>query len=298
MAFNVDALSQYVNVNSKEIAMKAIANSQTAKLLMANGAVQAGVKGKSAILASEQDVVLQDGSTCGRSASGTVTLSNKFIEAHPIVSYLDLCPKSLWNTYFNQFLAQGQAPSEEFTSEFAAKIMDNRAALIAAENEKLMWKGDTSLTGVTNLNRFDGYVKQITGTTINVTGATIVEKLQMVWRKTPAEQREKADWRIFISEDAYADYLITLANKNIYKPTDDNTVFGTTAKFEVVAGLNGVGKVYATRISNLRMAVDGTDDSDKASLEFSIETKKHYLDFAYALGVAVVIDSEIGVAAI
>jgi hypothetical protein len=298
MAFDVSALSAYVQNNSREIAMKAIANSQTAKLLLANKAVQAGVKGKAAILAMDQDVVLQSGANCGRTPSGTITLSNKTIEAIPLASYVDICPKSLWNNYFNQFLAEGQSPKEEFSPEFAGKIMDERASLIAFENEKLIWRGNTSLTGSTNLAKMDGFVKQITGTTISATGSTIVEKLQTVWKNTPAEQREKEDWRIFISEDNYADYLIALANKNIYKPTDDKVVFGTTAKFEVVAGLNGVGKVYATRITNLRMAVDGTDDADKASFEFSNETKKYYVDFAYALGVAVVIDSEVGVASI
>ncbi|MFL5810203.1 MAG: hypothetical protein ACJ749_11825 [Flavisolibacter sp.] len=298
MSFDVTALSTYVQNNSKPIATKAVAGSKTAKLLIDNKQVQVGVKGSANILKMDADVTFQDGSTCGRSALGATTLSDKQITVKPIKDVQDFCPKSLYNTYFATMIAQGQNPeNESMDAAFAASIMEYRAAKVANAVEVILWQGDTASSNA-NLNKFNGLLKQISTASDKIalteTGADIIAKLQNIYTQMPVAVRKAQDFRIFIGEDMYDSYLIALAGKNIFKPTDDVTLFGTAAKLEVVPGLNGTNKIVAGKISDLQLGLDGTDDADRAVLKYSMETEKWYMDFHFAVGVAAVYTSQIG----
>lgn len=303
MAFDISGLQEYVARSSREIAMKTIAGAETAKMLIDAGAVQVGVKGSADILRMSNDVTIQSASTCGRTPLGNTVLSTKKITVAPLKEEQDICPKSLYSTQFAYVLSKGQNPqSETFNSEFADKLMNDRAALIASKNEVMLWKGDTGLTAGTdylNKNKIDGIVKQITtgGTSsywfvTGVTGSTTVEKLQSFYSKCSVDIRTKEDFRIFIGQDLYDSYLIDLAGKNIFKPVDDKTLFGTTAKIQVVSGLNGTNEIVGGRVSGLHLGIDGEGDSDFTELVYSVETKKWYQDFHYALGVSVIFPSE------
>ncbi|GAA4326216.1 hypothetical protein GCM10023184_14780 [Flaviaesturariibacter amylovorans] len=299
MPFDVTGLSAYVANNSKAIALKAVANATTAKLFIENGAVQSGVKGSAAILKMDTDANFQDGSSCGRTAVGNTTLTSKTITVKPISDYQNVCPKSLHNTFFASMLAKGQAPEESFTPEFAAYLMDVRSKKIAAAVEVMLWNGDTALTGTTNNKHINGIMKQVgAGVALTATGSTLIAKLQAAYLGMPVEVRQAEDARIFIGEDKYAEYLVALANANIYKATDDMVLFGTTIKLQPTAGLNGKNKIYIGRISNFQLGLDGESDMDSAELRFSNETKQWYLDYNFSVGVAVVDETEVGVASI
>ena len=94
------------------------------------------------------------------------------------------------------------------------------------------------------------------------------------------------------------EYTVALANANIYKPTDDFKLFGTSLTIVPTPGLNGSGKLYAIRLSNMQLGLDGEGDSDSAELRYSIENLQWYQDFQFAVGVAVVRPTEVGVASI
>jgi len=291
MAFDISALGSFVANNSKEYAMKSIASAKTAKALIDSKNVQFGVKGTAAILKLNSDVTLVDGGVCGRTGGSTIALSNKNIVVKQIADEANICPATLWNTFFADSVAQGQTPQQELLPVFADAIMNERAMKIAAVNEKLLWQGDTSLTGATNYKRIDGILKSVTGST-SATGTTIVEKMQTFFLNQDVDVRGQEDFVIAIGEDVYAEYKVALAGKNIYQPTDDMTLFGTVAKLFVCAGLNGTRKVVGIRWSNLQLGLDGQGDSDKAEMRYSTETKNWYQDFAYALGVAVIWSEE------
>lgn len=300
MSFNPQSLETYVQDASREIATKAVTEAKTASLLISAGAVTAGVKGSALILTMEADTQFQDGSACGRSPLGGVTLGDIKVAVAPIKDEQDFCNKTLYNSWFSQMLAKGQNPeTETLDASFAQSIMDNRAAKIAEGNEKLLWQGDTALTGANNMKYIDGILKQVSGNTELVeTGSDIVAKLQSLYKQYNVTVRKQADFRIFIGEDMYDDYLIALSNANKFKEGAVGTLEGTTAKFEVVPGLNGTGKVVASRISNFHLGIDGTDDSHKAELRYSMETKKWYQDFHWAIGVKVIYADQVYVATI
>lgn len=298
MSFDVSALSQYVENNSKQIVTKCITGAQTAQLLIQNKSVQSGLKGASALLKMDSDVNFLDGSTCTRTSLGTTTLTNKTITVVPIKDNQDLCSKTLWNNYFNQFLLAGETPQEQMDSQFAQSIMDYRAKKISTTVESMLWQGDTTIpssAATANYRFINGILKLHTsggGSSLAATGSTVVEQLQNVFMNTPIAVRTQDDFRIFIGSDILAKYNLALAAKNLYQPTTDNTLWGTTAKIFAVDGLNGTGKVFASRISNIVLGLDGVSDMDKAEFRYSIETTKYYVDFAFGIGVALYNESE------
>ena len=291
MAFDITGLGSFVQNNSKQYAMVSIASAKTAKALIESKNVQFGVKGTAAILKLNSDVSLVDASSCGRTGGSAVKLSNKNIVVKPIADEANICPATLWNTFYANSVAQGQSPQEELLPIFAESIMNERAAKIAAVNEKLLWQGDTSLTGSTSMARIDGIGKQITSG-VTVTGTTMVEKMQNLFLASNVDVRNQEDFVIAIGQDVYAEYLVALAAKNIFRTTDDNSIYGTTGKFFVTSGLNGTRKAYSVRWSNIQLGLDGEGDADKAELRYSVETKNWYQDFLYSLGVAVIWSTE------
>lgn len=288
MGFDITNLDSYVQNSGKEYALKAVASAPTAKALIESGNVQFGVKGTVAILKLNSDVNLV-AAGCSRTGGSTVTLSNKNLTVKQISDEANLCPPVLWNRFYADSISKGSSPQEELIPAFAQTIMSDRAAQIAATNEKLIWQGDTSLTGATNMKHIDGVAKQVTyNASSAATGSTIVEKLQNFFLNCDSDVTSQDDFVIAVSTQIYNEYRVAMAGKNIYQPTDDMTVFGTTAKFHVTSGLNGSRKVFGLRWSDLQLGMDGESDADKAEIRYSIETKNWYQDFAYGLGVTVV----------
>lgn len=301
MAFNVTELSDFVEAKSLEYSTLSVRNAQTAKLLIDSGNFQANVKGSAAVLKLDVEANFQDGSTCSRTALGSVKLSDTTIEVASIADYQNLCPKSLYNTYYAKMLSEGQNPEAEFDMAFIDDIMLKRAENIAAEVEVMLWAGDKSLSGSNNNKYIDGILKQIPagGTAsyleLSTTGADIVLKLQAAYNSMPVEVRNKEDFRIFVGEDVFDEYSIALANKNVYKPVEDFMIFGTRAKLVPTSGLNTTDKIVAIRLSNLQLGIDGRADADSATMYFSQETKNWYQDFNFSVGIKVIRTSEAGI---
>lgn len=303
MGFNISALPQYVDQTSKTLLVDTVFGNQTATVLKNAGSVTLGVKGQYALQLLSTDVALQNSTGCGRTPSGNANFTQAIITVYPLKDEQNLCPKPLENAWMVQYLTKGQTYTEAL---FANEIMQARAAKIAQENEKLLWQGDTvAQSGSTTLGKFDGFIKQIgagayiplTGGTI-ASGATVIEKLQAAFLATPSKITEQADAVIFVGTDVFNEYNVALANKNIYKPTEDHYLFGTSMKLVPVDGLNGTRKIYIGRLRSFQMATDLLGESEKATMEYSIETQNIYMDFHYALGVKPVYVNEIGVATV
>lgn len=298
MAFDVTNLQAVASQYSKETATKAVAKAKTAKLLIDAGQVTTGVKGTARINKMDATVVFQDGSTCGRTPLGSTILSDKNITVKPIKTIENICSRALYDTYYASLLSVGSNPETEFgDSQFAQKVMDMKAAMVASQVEKLIWQGDTTLTGTNNMKWINGLIKQITGAThiaLTPTGSDIIAQLQSVYTAMPIDVADSDDFRIFMGKDTFNAYVIAMAGKNIFRPVDDMTIFGTTGSIEVVPGLNGTGAVIATRLQDLHLGIDGVGDEEKAELRYSAETENWYLDFHFAVGVAAVYPEQIG----
>ena len=280
MSFDKTNASKYVEaVSDKIIVSGVIGGSETAKELIDSGNVQFGVKGEANILKMDADVNIQSGDSCsGRNPLGDVKLSDAKIVVTPLKDTKNLCSRTLYNTHF---------AFEELNEKFAQFIMELRAKLIAGTNEKMLWQGDTDSTTIAlNLRRIDGILKKLSGATA-ATGADLVLKLQSIVSASDVDLMSNDDFYLFMGRDTYNSYRIALANKNIYQATDDNMLFGTTVKIKVVSGLNGTGKVVASRLSNFQLGLDLQGDSDVAKLKYDENSENWFQDFYYALGIGV-----------
>lgn len=303
MSFNKDNASAYVAQNSKEIAIKSVTESKTAKLLIAAGSVQFDVKGSAKVLKADADSVFQDGKACGRTAMGDTKLSDKNISVAYIADKQDYCPKDLINTYYQFAVKPGAQPDQDIDAAVAQQFSDMRASKIAEKVEQLIWHGDVSLTSNNTLKWYDGAVKQIlAGSYISVThdyGETdIIKKLQQSYLKVPVAIRSKSDFRIFMGEKTYAEYKIKLDEKNYFNDKGEEILRGTNAVIVAVPGLDVAGKeeIIMARLSNLILGFDGSDETEKSTLRYSIETEKFYSDFFFSNGICVIYPEEVGYA--
>ncbi len=294
MSFDLTGLGSYVQ-NGKDYALKSIMSANTATLLVDSGNFIAGLKGTQAIRKLSSNIVFSDGSTCGRSNASTTYLSNKNITTKQIKVEDSLCYPQLWNTFSSDSLKTGSSPNQEAVPAFAEKLMGNMVKSTAAEIEKLIWRGDSSITATTNnLRFFDGIVKQVTQVvTSAATGTTVVDKIQAAYLAVPAEIRSQDDFYIFVSRGLYDAIKIQMAKNNIYQPTSENVLFGTNAKLFPTQGLDGAthNAVFA-RLSNLYLGFDGNSDWSDAGIVYSNESKTWYLDMSFGLGVSTVYDNE------
>lgn len=305
MAFNISGLSTYVANIDPALYSKSVAGAKTAKDLISAGSVVFG-KGRVAIRTMALDANFQSGDdSCGRNASGDITLGDTYMDIVRIKDEKNLCFQDLENTYYAMSVNGSIQPSEEGpNADFANAIVGLRVSKIAEANEKALWISDTGLTAsfgsdYTNFNKYNGILKQVSaGSPISLTasGSTLVEKMQNAVLTMPVKVYSQSDFRLAIGEDVYNEYLVALANKNIFRPTEDTSVFGTMAKFWVVPGLNGTRKIVGVRLSNLRLGMASQADLDRVDLEYLKDSTFHgwTSDAYFSIGVKVIDTTEVG----
>lgn len=307
MGFNISGLSSYVAHIDPVLFSKSVAGARTAADLIAAGSVVFG-KGTVAIRTMNLDADFQSGDdSCARNASGDITLGNTTMSIVRIKDEKNLCFQDLENTYYAMLVNGSIQPSEEGpNADFANAIVDARVSKIAEVTEKALWQSNTGLTAsfgsdYLNYNKFNGILKQSTDCSssyiaLTASGSTLVEKLQNAVLLMPVKVSSASDFRLAIGQDVYNAYLVALAGKNIYKPVDDMTVYGTAAKLWVVPGLNGTGKIWAGRLSNLRLGMASQADMDRVELEYLKDSTFHgwTSDVYFSIGVKIIECSEIG----
>lgn len=305
MGFNISGLSTYVAQIDPTLFSKSVAGANTARDLIAAGSVVFG-KGRVGIRTLNLDANFQSGDdSCARNASGDITLADTYMDIVRIKDEKNLCFQDLENTYYALLVNGSIQPSEEGpNADFANAIVDLRVSKLAETTERGLWIGDTGLTAsfgtdYLNYNKYNGILKQTTaGSYIALTasGSTMVEKLQNAVLGMPIKVSSASDFRVAIGQDTYNTYLAALAGKNIYKPTDDMTVFGTSARVWVVPGLNGTGKMWCGRLSNLRLGMTNQNDMDNVQLEYLKDSTFHgwTSDVYFSVGVKVIEVTEVG----
>ena len=293
MALNLTGIADYINENSREFVTRAVVENDTVKYLNSIGALRVGVKGKEAVQILDPDVVIQSNDSCGRSASGDTDFTQVVLEVSPLADFQNYCPKAFEKKWMSQYLTKGQHYTELL---FAEDIMNARASKIAAANDKLIWQGDTDAVDA-NLNKFDGVLELLDGEAVEISvSGDAAAQLQAIVKAANPALLGSGDFAIFIGKDTAVAYQIDLANKNLFKEGDPLKVYGTDIAVVGVTGLNGTGIAVAGRASHIVVGTDLTSDSDTATLEYSVETKNFYMDFQWALGVAVAFPDEFVVA--
>lgn len=289
-SFNVSTLPAYVQEN-QDLLLKnfALVGGSTRKRI----SVQTGVKGSAHINFMEIAPTLQDGSSCGFTSAGEVSLTQRTIETAAIKINLEICPKTLRGKYA-EYLIKMNATENELP--FEAYIMEGVTNSLARKIDTLMWQGDKASSN-TDLKWINGFIKLL-GTESDVINVTITEDVyaavEAVYMALPEEAIERGA-EIYVSPANYRKFLQALVAKNYYHyasateaaPTEFYLP-GTNAMVVMTPGLSGVNDtIVGTFAKNLFYGCDMENDEEAIALWWSEDDRNYKLAAEWNSGVQV-----------
>jgi hypothetical protein len=311
MAFDVSTLAAYTEQNEALLVTDSVLGAKTAALIKSAGNVMVGVKSAETINIMDTDAIFQAGGSCGFTASGSTTFTQRTVTVGKIKVNESLCPKDLEAKYLQKALPTGSMyDSIPFEQEFA----DKKAKTIASQLEVALWQGDTT-SGNTNLSKFDGLVKLIgaasgvvaanastfiSGAPLStITAGNVISIFDGVYQAIPAQVVAADDMTIFCGQDVFRTYTIALKNANQFhysidvKADSEFVLPGTPIKVIALQGLNGTNKVYAMRLSNLFLGTDLLNEEEKFEIFYAKEADQVRFVSEFKMGVNVAFPDEI-----
>ena len=280
-------LKNYLETNGVEILTKALFNSESAKYFN----IQTGVTAEQPIIRLDSTITLADASTCGFTATGSDTFSNRLLSPKFLKVNKEFCPKTLLKTWAHSDVKMNALGQE---MPFEELLISNNINELAKVNERLIWEGDTT-SGSGNMLLMDGIV------TIAKKDENVVKqskgsddlwtRVEKIWLSLPAEIADKTT--IFMSIANYKQLIVDLMNKNMYHVFEtydgvyEMTLPGANVKVKGVSGITQ-DVILATPEENLYLGVDGESDSESVDLYFdkSDRTFKFVVEYAYCVNYA------------
>ena len=273
MAFNVGALTQWVNDNSQELLTKAVLQAETIPYIT----VIPGVKYKERLKYLATDALFQQGG-CGFTASGTTTLTEKDIEVTTLKITEELCPEDL-NSYSLQL---SMKPGYNTNIPFEALYAEQKVKEIQKGIELMIWANAASTTkncdGFLHLMNTDADVHDLTFTWC-ATGHTASDYLAAIYamqNTLPAEIQSFDDLTLFVGHEVFRMIVQSLIIANLYhidlSTNNSMTPFtfpGTNIKLVPVNGLNGLCAAVLSPASNLIYVTDLQSEEDKLKVWWS-----------------------------
>ena len=298
MAYNASGLTNYVEVN-KDVLIKDVVLGAKYGDTIANLRKQLGVKTKERLNYLDVDPVLQDGTGCGFSASGSTNFSEREIETAPFKVNDKWCPDDLLGKFAEYLVRYGADANAEDGMPFEREIMSEIEKGIAKKLEKMVWQGDASGSDL-----IDGFLTQALGddsaSTINVaytadtSAITLYDAVKAVIMKVPEDIIEDAV--VFVSPAIFRSLVFELTEKNMYHfksgdngeiIEDNDLIFpGTSVRIHKTHGLEGDKKhIYASVWDNMVYAADMMNDKEEFRLWFSDDDDLYKLKIKWNAGV-------------
>lgn len=290
-------LTAYVEQRRLPLIKEAVLQAKSASLFN----LQTDIKYQAALNLLQTDPVLQDGSTCGWSDSGTTTMSQRILTTGIMKINQSFCDKAMlkyWTGYqVKVAVGQKTLPFEE---DFTSLIVDK----VKEKVENLIWQGDTAATGATaqDLKWFDGILK-LAGADENVidvaiaSGTSAYDAIKQVYMAIPQKVLSKAV--IFVGADIFRNFMMEMVEKNYYHypangmPAEEFIMPGTNTKIIAVNGLNGTNKIVASPAENLFYGCDMMGDNEKFELWYSQDFREFRLAIEFNAGVQYAYGDEI-----
>lgn len=296
MAYNASGLTNYVEVN-KDVLIKDIVLGAKYGDTIANLRKQLGVKTKERLNYLDVTPVLQDGTGCGFSASGSTNFSEREIETAPFKVNDKWCPDDLLGKFAEYLVRYGANANAEDGMPFEREIMSEIEKGIAKQLEKMVWQGDKSGTDL-----IDGFLTQALGAdsastvAVSYTASTIslYDAVKAVIMKVPEDIIE--DTVVFVSPAVFRALVFELTEKNMYHIKsgengeiieDNDLIFpGTSVRIHKTHGLEGDKKhIYASVWGNMVYAADMMNDKEEIRLWFSDDDDLYKLKIKWNAGV-------------
>lgn len=281
MALNLASLTKYTDELATDLIYKAVLQGRTFETGVS---IQTNVKFADALNLMTSNLIGIAGGSCGYSATGSVTLSQRDLQVCPITVFENNCLNDLEQYWAGKLMRPGSyneaLPFEQvYTEEKIVKIQ----ALI----EDLFWKGSkdgnntgagsttgnlTLCNGILNTLEFTSATSSVLTTGASFSGfakADAIAIIDAVINKVTSDASDilmQPDLNIYISYGNFntltqalreANYFHYDANQGDYRI---NGYLGTNFNVIAVRGLNGTNKVVATYAANLYYGVDLEND--------------------------------------
>tara|TARA_R110000751_G_scaffold82539_2_gene166091 strand:+ start:2103 stop:3077 length:975 start_codon:yes stop_codon:yes gene_type:complete len=291
MAFDVSALTTYVEENSVDLMTSTVLGARTMNYVE----VVPNVKGDHKLPAVTNSVFFQTDS-CGFDASGASTFSQRTLSPGKMKLNVEWCPKDLETKYFAAQMKAGSHKETVEPEDVFQIILADYMALVSREIEIAMWQGNAS-SGTGNNQFFNGFIAAIAAGGIDANATTIYDASALTSVTAAASAPEVAyrmyeamaknglsgydDSVVFVGYDTFAAVVNGLTaggstfgpinngpNGNVNPDISEGLTFpGNGLRMVPVHGLTGTSDVYGGRQSNFFVGVDGEQGGDFESME-------------------------------
>ena len=301
MAYDVSNLSAYTDETSDVYLYQTIAEGTTTGLIPN---VQTGIKSADKIKIVNTTGVWQAGGSCGFTASGSSTFSDRTLTVGKIKINLEWCEKTLESKYTQAQMKAGSTyEALTFEKEFVGQLTNNDKANV----ENVVWNGNTS-SGDAYLARFDGFrkiIKAASGTLQTSTSGstawssansrTVMQSFAAKVSASLPQFLSDSDVVCFIGTAEYTDLKLKYIADNLYHITGEENlkVEGTNIPLVPVQGLSGKQEIYLMKKSNMYLGVDLEGEEDSFKIWYSMDDDVIRYKKEFKMGVQVAFPSEI-----
>ena len=294
MSFSLGTLTAYTEQQRLPLIPKAVFAARTASLFTK----QVGIKSAAALNLMDTDAALAAGTSCGWTASGTTTFTQRNITVAPMKIQEALCPRSLEQYWMQSQLTQGSTyDGVPFEQAFA----EQKALRIAEALENAIWSGSTLVTGMlTILNAASG--STVSGNTgavsasVGITTANVISIFDGIYNQIPQAILTRNDLVIFCGWNNFRTLIGAFkANTGVmYNQVDlqglaDGDIIypGTNVRVVAVPGLTGTNRIVCSYLGNFFYGTDLLSDEENFSLWYSKDNDEVRFQAAFKVGVQV-----------
>lgn len=286
-------LKNFLAANKDQLISNAIFNSKSSKLFT----LQTGVKNPTAIVRLDTSVNLADGTSCGFSATGSDTFTNRILTPAFLKLNKQYCAKDFLNTWKASDIQLG-ATKENGGMPFEEKILDENIKALGAVVEKLLWQGDTT-NGTGNMALANGLTTlmtaDITSTAIPAANVqakstdSVYTRVEKLWKALPANIADRCT--IVMNIANYKELIVELANSNYYHifETYENEYRMRLpfANIDVrgIEGLEGMDWIIAMPLDEIYYGVDAENDTEDVDLFWDQAARLFKLVIEFAVAV-------------
>ena len=291
MSFSLGTLTAYTEQQRLPLITKAVFSARTAALFTK----QVGIKSAAALNLMDTDAALAAGTSCGWTASGTTTFTQRNITVAPMKIQEALCPRSLEQYWMQSQLTQGSTyDGVPFEQAFA----EQKALRIAEALENAIWSGSTLVTGMlTILNAASGStVSGNTGAVSSITTSNVISVFDNIYNQIPQAILTRNDLVIFCGWNNFRTLIGAFkANTGVmYNQVDlqglaDGDIIypGTNVRVVAVPGLTGTNRIVCSYLGNFFYGTDLLSDEENFSLWYSKDNDEVRFQAAFKVGVQV-----------
>jgi len=292
MSFSLGTLTAYTEQQRLPLITKAVFSARTAALFTK----QVGIKSAAALNLMDTDAALAAGTSCGWTAAGTTTFSQRNITVAPMKVQEALCPRSLEQYWMQSQLTAGSTyDGVPFEQAFA----EQKALRIAEALENAIWSGSTLVTGLlTILNAASG--STVSGNTAAISGSitttNVISIFDNIYTRIPQAILTRNDLVIFCGWDTFRTLIgafkstasVMYNQVDLQGLADGDIIYpGTNVRVVAVPGLLGYSRMVCSYLGNFFYGTDLLSDEENFSLWYSQDNDEVRFQAAFKVGVQV-----------